>query len=470
MKLRKSIFAIALMSASICATAQNTEEGSITPEVLQKIQEGYKGTPSDIAIMNAVCNNSINKLALNHENLANLDTHFSNRVMSKGITDQKSSGRCWMFTGMNVMRAQMIREHNLGAFEFSQTFTFFWDQLEKSNLFLQNVINTADKDFEDQSVQWLFRNPLSDGGQFTGISDIIGKYGLVPKTVMPETASSEDTRSMATLISRKLREGGLDIRAEYAKNKKKAADKMQEIKINTLKDIYRILVINLGEPPAKFTWTMYTADNKPVSTKEYTPKSFYDEYIGDDLTGNYVMFMNDPTREYYKRYEIEYDRHMYDGYNWTYINLPMEDIKAMAIESIKDSTMMYMSCDVGKYLNIKNGTNDINNYDYESLFGVKFGMDKKERIQSFDSGSSHAMTLVGVDLDENGKPKKWLVENSWGANSGFQGHLIMTDEWFNEYMFRLVVNKKYIPSKIMDIMKLEPIKLPAWDPMFQNEQ
>lgn len=470
MKLRKSIFAIALMSASICATAQNTVEGSITPEVLQKIQEGYKGTPSDVAIMNAVCNNSINKLALNHENLANLDTHFSNRVMSKGITDQKNSGRCWMFTGMNVMRAQMIREHNLGAFEFSQTFTFFWDQLEKSNLFLQNVINTADKDFEDQSVQWLFRNPLSDGGQFTGISDIIGKYGLVPKTVMPETASSEDTRSMATLISRKLREGGLDIRAEYAKNKKKAADKMQEIKINTLKDIYRILVINLGEPPAKFTWTMYTSDNKPVSTKEYTPKSFYDEYIGDDLTGNYVMFMNDPTREYYKRYEIEYDRHMYDGYNWTYINLPMEDIKAMAIESIKDSTMMYMSCDVGKYLNIKNGTNDINNYDYESLFGVKFGMDKKERIQSFDSGSSHAMTLVGVDLDENGKPKKWLVENSWGANSGFQGHLIMTDEWFNEYMFRLVVNKKYIPSKIMDIMKLEPIKLPAWDPMFQNEQ
>ncbi len=469
MNFKKHLFVFALVSGALCVSAQNKTEGAITPEILQELQESYKNTPSDKAIQNALCANGINKLALNHESLANVDTYFSNRVESKGITDQKSSGRCWMFTGMNVMRAQMIKEHNLGAFEFSQAYTFFWDQLEKANLFLQGVINTADKPFTDQTVDWLFRHPQSDGGQFTGISDIIGKYGLVPKSVMPETATTEDTRTMASLISKKLREGGLDIRNEYAKGKKGADKRMAEVKMNTLKDIYRILVLTMGVPPTEFTWTMYDADNKPVSTKKYTPKSFYDEFVGDDLTGNYVMFMNDPTREYYKRYEIDYDRHMYDGYNWTYINLPMEDIKAMAIASIKDNTMMYMSCDVGKFLNIKNGTNDLNNYDYESLFGMKFGMDKKERIQSYDSGSTHAMTLVAVDIDENGKPKKWMVENSWGASSGFQGHLIMTDEWFDEYLFRLVVNKKYIPANILEMMKQEPVKLPAWDPMFSNE-
>lgn len=469
MKIKKHFFALTLFSVALCSTAQNQVEGSITPQLLTEIQKGYQRTPSDIALKNAICNNGINKLALNHENLSNIDTYFSNRVESKGITNQKSSGRCWMFTGMNVMRSQMIREHNLGAFEFSQVYTFFWDQLEKSNLFLQGIIDTANKPFEDQAVQWLFRHPLSDGGQFTGISDIIGKYGLVPKTIMPETVSSENTTQMATLISRKLREAGLNIREEYEKSKKGAEKRMAEVKLNALKDIYRILVLNLGEPPTKFTWTMYDANKKPISTKEYTPKSFYDEFVGDDLTGNYVMFMNDPTREYYKRYEIDFDRHMYDGYNWTYINLPMEDIKAMAIESIKDNTMMYMSCDVGKYLNIENGTNDLNNYDYESLFGVDFRMDKKERIKSYDSGSTHAMTLVAVDLDENGKPKKWMVENSWGASSGFEGHLIMTDKWFDEYLFRVVVNKKYIPAKILDILKQDPIKLPAWDPMFSNE-
>lgn len=469
MTIRHTVLAALLLAASTCAVAQDGS-GGLTPQLLSELKASFKGEASDIALMNALCNNPINKLALSHESLANIDTHFSNRVTSKGITDQKRSGRCWMFTGMNVMRADMIRQHGLGAFEFSQAYTFFWDQLEKSNLFLQNVINTAGLADDDQTVQWLFRNPISDGGQFTGISDIIGKYGLVPKEIMPETVSSNDTQAMATLIARRLRESGLDIRAAYADDGKHAAKAMTDIKVATLKDIYRILVLNIGQPPTEFTWTMYDASGKPLSTKVYTPESFFAEYVGDDLTGNYVMFMNDPTREYYRRYEIDMDRHAYDGYNWTYINLPMDDIKAMAIASIKDSTMMYMSCDVGKYLNIDRGTNDVRNYDYESLLGVEFGMDKRERIMSFDSGSTHAMTLVGVDLDSEGKPKKWLVENSWGAASGFEGHLIMTDQWLDEYLFRLVVNKKYIPQDILKLTGLDPIKLPAWDPMFKDEE
>lgn len=471
MKMKNHLFAMMAFSAGLgCFAQSGSNGGGISADMLADIVASYKDTPADKAVMNALCANGIGKLAMNHENLAFVDTHFSNVVESKGITDQKSSGRCWMFTGMNVMRAKMISKYNLGAFEFSQAYTFFWDQLEKANLFLQGIIDTSDKEWEDQTVQWLLRNPLNDGGQFTGVSDIIGKYGIVPKDVMQESYSSDNTSQMAEFIKRKLREGAMDIRnAVEANGGRKDAARLEAIKKDVLCDVYRILVLNIGEPPSKFVWTMRDADGKEISTKEYTPKSFYDEYIGEDLRGNYVMVMNDPSREYYKCYEIDYDRHMYDGYNWLYVNLPIDDVKDMAIASIKDSTMLYFSCDVGKFLNMSKGTLDLNNFDYESLLGMKFGMDKKERVMSFDSGSSHAMTLMAVDLDENGKSKKWMVENSWGENAGYRGHLIMTDQWFEEYMFRLVVEKKYVPEKILDILKQKPERLPAWDPMFKNE-
>ena len=206
-----------------------------------------------------------------------------------------------------------------------------------------------------------------------------------------------------------------------------------------------------------------------VSRKTYTPKSFYDEFVGADLEHNYVMVMNDPCREYNKVYEIDYDRHVYDGDNWVYLNLPIERIKEMAIASIKDDTAMYFSCDVGKFLDRSTGMLDPDRFDYESLFGVSFGMDKKERVQTHASGSSHAMTLIAVDMDGD-KPVKWMVENSWGADNGYKGNLIMTDRWFDEYMFRLVVEKKYVPAVILGLLDQEPIRLPAWDPMFLPEE
>lgn len=444
------------------------KQGGISQDMLQEIKKSYQGTASDKALRNAISNNDIRNLALNQENRSNFDTYFSDLVLSKGISDQKSSGRCWLFTGLNVMRAKMIEKYGLGAFQFSQVYPFFWDQLEKSNLFLQGIIDTREKPLDDKMVEWLLKNPLSDGGQFTGIADIIGKYGLVPKEIMPETSNSENTSRMADLIKQKLRENALELR-DMATKKAKLSD-LESKKTEMLGTIYRMLVLNLGEPPTSFEWTLTNAQGKPVNTKQYTPKSFYDEYVGEDLTNNYIMLMNDPSREYYKLYEIDFDRHRYDGNNWTYVNLPIEDIKEMAIKSIKDSTMMYFSCDVGKFLNSGKGLLDVNNYDYESLFGTKFGMDKKQRIQTFASGSSHAMTLMAVDLDKAGKPKKWMVENSWGVDNGYKGHLIMTDEWFNEYMFRLVVEKKYAPENVLNILKQKPVRLPAWDPMFLNEE
>ena len=457
--------ALAAMCAGFDAYAQQpagNPKGGISAEMLAKISDRYEGNAADKALRNALATTPINTLAMNAENAAMIDTHFSDRVRTKGITDQKSSGRCWLFTGLNVLRAKMIDKYELPGMEFSQNYLFFYDQLEKANLFLQGVIDTKDLPFEDRKVDWLFSNPLSDGGQFTGVSNLITKYGLVPAEAMPETYQSDNTSQMANLLKLKLREYGLELR-EAPKSK------VQDMKIRQLSEIYRMLALCLGEPVQEFEWTRCDKNNNIVSRKKYTPKSFYDEFIGEDLESNYVMIMNDPCREYGKVYEIDHDRHVYDGHNWLYINLPIERIKEMAIASIKDNTAMYFSCDVGKFANSKKGVLDINNFDYESLMGVAFGMDKKERVQTHASGSSHAMTLIAVDIVE-GKPVKWMVENSWGPASGYQGNYIMTDEWFNEYMFRLVVEKKYVPADVLKMLDQKPVQLPAWDPMFAPEE
>lgn len=466
--MNKRIISVIVFSATLYSMYAQDGKGGINDAMLKQIQQSYQGTASDKAIRNAICNNDIRKLAVNLDNQKGMDTNFSIKVDSKGITDQKSSGRCWLFTGLNVMRAKTLASYGFPTFEFSQIYPFFWDQLEKSNLFLQGIIDTSDKPLNDKTVEWLFKNPLSDGGTFTGVADIVTKYGLVPKEAMPETNSSENTSRMANLISLKLKEYGLQLRELAAKGTKTAA--LEKEKTAMLGTIYRMLALNLGVPPTEFEFVRKDAKGNPIETEHHTPMSFLDKYGDKQLLTSYVMLMNDPSREYYKCYEIDYDRHRYDGKNWTYVNLPIEEIKEMAIASLKDSTMMYFSCDVGKFLDSDRGLLDVKNYDYESLMGTSFGMDKKQRVETFSSGSSHAMTLMAVDLKKDGKPVKWMVENSWGTGSGYQGHLIMTDEWFNEYMFRLVVENKYVPAKVMELFKQKPIRLPAWDPMFAKEK
>ena len=473
---------LAVLSALVASAQQPA--GGLSHEMLEQISATYEDNAYDKAISNALAGTSIATLAINADNAAMIDTHFSDRVRTKGITDQQSSGRCWLFTGLNVLRAKMIDKYALPGMEFSQNYLFFYDQLEKANLFLQGVIDTKELPFDDRKVDWLFSNPLSDGGQFTGVSNLIMKYGLVPAEAMPETYQANNTSQMANLLKLKLREDGLALRKAYEeayeKGKKlpkkdagKLMDKvnadLQQMKIAQLSEIYRMLALCLGEPVKEFEWTRCDKDNKIVDRRTYTPKSFYDEYIGEDLENNYVMIMNDPCREYGKVYEIDYDRHVYDGHNWLYVNLPVERIKEMAIASIKDNVAMYFSCDVGKFYSRSKGTLDLANVDYDSLMGVEFGMNKQERVMTHASGSSHAMTLIAVDIVD-GKPVKWMVENSWGPASGYKGCLIMTDEWFNEYMFRLVVEKKYVPEDILKMLEQTPVQLPAWDPMFSMEE
>lgn len=441
-------------------------EGGIDSDMLSRLKASYQPTGAQKAIRNALNAADLDKLARNAENLGNFDTSFSHKVSSNGITNQKQSGRCWLFTGLNVLRSQIMAKQDLKELELSQNYNFFFDQLEKSNLFLQAIIDTADKPMDDETVDWLFAHPLSDGGQFTGLSDNLMKYGIVPSSVMVETYSSNNTSKINRLISLKLREYGLKLR----EMKKDGADarKLDAAKEEMLGTVYRMLALSLGEPPTEFTWTRRNKNGDVVSTKTYTPQEFYREMAGNDLRDGYVMLMNDPSRPYHKLYEIDYDRHVYDGKNWTYINLPLEEIKAMAIESIKDSTMMYFSCDVGKFLDRERGYLDVDNYNYGDIFDTDFPMNKADRIRTHASASSHAMTLMAVDLDDNGRPRKWMVENSWGPGAN-DGHLIMSDRWFDEYMFRLVVDRKYVPASILEILKQKPVRLPAWDPLFAPE-
>lgn len=440
--------------------------GAISESMLQQMRTQYQADPSVKALENALAGSDINTLTRTAKARRGVDAEVSHRVPSKGITDQKRSGRCWLFTGLNVLRAQAINEHSLPALELSQNYNFFYDQLEKANLFLQGVIDTGDRPADDRMVDWLFMNPLSDGGQFTGLADNVSKYGVVPRSAMAESYSSENTTRMRQLLATKLRRDGLQLRAMVADGA--TAAQLQERKQQMLTGVYRMLALALGQPPTEFEWTRRDASGKVVDRRTYTPLEFYNQYWGNDLKHGYVMLMNDPTRPYHKVYEIDYDRHAYDGDNWRYLNLPMDEIKAAAIASIKDSTAMYFSCDVNKQLDSATGSLDPQNYDYESLMGVDMSMDKRSRILSHASASTHAMTLVGVNLDAEGRPDAWLIENSWGPGAN-NGHLLASDPWMDEYMFRLVVERKYLPAETLKLLEQKPTMLPAWDFMFAPE-
>lgn len=471
MNINKGLIMSGMMAAmfSLPCLAQ-TKDGGISADMLKEIQQSQKLSSADKALFNAVASNSIDNLAKNHANRGAIDTYFSVETKAQSITDQKQSGRCWMFSGFNVLRSNFANRTDSLSVELSQDYLFFWDQLEKANLFLQGVIDCASKPMDDVRVQFFFKNPINDGGTFCGVSDLVDKYGLVPADVMPETFSAENTSKATALIKSKLREFGLKLR-DMA-NGGKSANEIKTEKTKMLSEIYRMLTLTLGEPVKEFTYAFKNKDGRTVTeAKKYTPKSFAAEILGGKtIGGSFIMVMNDPRREYYKTYEVEYDRHTYDGTNWKYLNLPMEDIAKLAIASLKDGRKMYSSYDVGKFLDSKRGYCDIRNYDYGSLFGTTFGMNKAQRIMTYDSGSTHAMTLTAVDLDAKGNPTKWKVENSWGADWGQKGYLIMTNDWFNEYMFRLVVDKKYVPAKTLKQYEQKPVMVMPEDPLFLPDE
>lgn len=450
---------LVLVLTAFAASAQNLTQGD-----LDQIKSGFKKDLYTKAMQNALSSTEITQLAWNRENAGTTDHLFTYRVDVSGITDQKKSGRCWMFSSLNLFRPMVMKQFNLAEFEFSENYLYFYDLLEKSNLFLTNAVNSANLPIDDQKVKWYMRSPVDDGGQWINFVNLAKKYGMVPKEAMGETNSSENTTWMVKLINTKLREDALELRKMVAG--KTDQKKLGIRKMEMLSEIYRMLALNLGEPPTEFQWRYKSKDKTIAEAKSYTPKSFMAAIFGNINLDDYVMLMNDPSRPFWKHYEIENYRNTQEGDNWHYVNLPNEVIKEFCIASIKNDEALYASCDVGKQLRRDVGILDVDNFDFESVYGVKFGMDKAQRIQTGESGSSHGMALIAVDVDSQQKPVKWQFENSWGPAAGEKGYLTFTDAWFDEYMFRFVVNKKYLSSKVLEIYSQKPEMLPPWDPMF----
>jgi bleomycin hydrolase len=461
----KRLFLLPVLTLAFCGMAVAQNNGSVDAKTLNEIRSSFSMNASTQAIQNAITNSeSIRELSLNRSKIGTTDHYFKYRVDVKGITDQENSGRCWMFTSMNTIRPNVMKKFNLKAFDFSHNYNYFWDMFEKSNLFLENIIATGKRDMDDREVVTYFKAPVNDGGVWNSFYNVAKKYGVVPAEIMPETKVSNKTREIGRLLNEKLRGEGYKLRLLVAE--KASAKKIEEAKVEALKSVYRMLALSLGEPPVTFEWRFKDSEGKISKSKTYTPQEFLEEIAPGYADIEMVMIMNDPTREYYKVYEIKNYRNVSEGVNWTYLNLPNEEIKKFALASIKNNEAMYASCDVGKQHNRKTGVMDVNTYDYASLFGVEFDMDKKARILTRQSGSSHAMALIGVDVDENEKPVKWEFENSWGASSGHNGYITFTDEWFDAYMFRVVINKKYLDEKAKKASESKPIELPVWDYMF----
>jgi bleomycin hydrolase len=459
--MKKQILFLSFTLITITAFAQSIGEND-----LRDIRATFKAEGATKAIQNILTNDKdIKSNALNRSQQGKTDHYFKYRVKVKGITDQKSSGRCWMFASMNVLRPLVMEKYNIDEFDFSHNYLYFWDIFEKANLFLENALATARQPFDDRLVSEYFKSPVGDGGVWNLYYNAAVKYGVAPQSVMPETAHSDNTSQMISLLNELLRGGGYRLRGLAEANTKNAG--LQTEKKQILSDVYRILALCLGEPPVTFSWRYKDRDGNIKELKDYTPQQFYAEIMPDGYSPeNYIMIMNDPARDYYKVYEISNDRNTLEGVNWTYLNLPNEAIKTAALASIKNNEAMYASCDVGKQFNRDAGILDPTMYDYGSLLGVTFDMDKKARILTHQSGSSHAMLLVGCDADEQDRPQKWEFENSWGAASGNKGYLTFTDAWFDEYLFRVVIHRKYLDAKAINSLNQKPVQLPAWDYMY----
>ena len=436
-------------------------EGGLTPAMITDFQKAFTPDFRGRAVYNAGTNNDIDKLALNREVLNRHNDHFNFKIDVGGITDQKSSGRCWLFASLNVIRPLVMKQNNLKDFEFSQNYLAFWDKLEKANCFLEYVIAFRDRDVMDRELQLLLEHPFGDGGYWSYVTALIDKYGAVPKEIMPETNNSGKTGTMNRVISRKLRQSAAILRDMHAEGK--SLTELRAKKENVLREIFSMLAMNLGVPPTEFVWRYESKDSTISEEKTYTPRGFYEEFVGIDLD-EYVTIFNNPLKPYGEHYTCALSRDMYDAEDFHYVNVEMSVLKELALKSLLDSQVVVFSCDVGKDQDRGRGIMAMNIFDYGALFGSDLNMSKKDRARYFESSSNHMMALIGVDTAD-GKPVKWLVENSWGDDDGDKGYFTMYDEWFDMYVYDVVVKKTYVPEKILKLFERKPEILPAWDPM-----
>ena len=436
----------------------------ITNEVLTEFSTAFSSNPVNRIAMNAVT--SAGLLAASKNPMAQRESRHSYSIsLEQGeITNQKQSGRCWMFAALNTFRFEVIKNLNLKTFELSQNYTLFYDKLEKSNYFLESILETLDEPTQGRLISFLLSAPLGDGGQWDMLCNLVRKYGVVPKEAMPETVSSSATREMTAVLTRKLREDACRLRKAYADGS--TLDELRAKKETMMEEIYRVLCICLGEPPKTFDLEVTDRDDKFIRDTNLTGTAFFEKYVGLNLD-DYVSLINAPTADkpYHRSYSVKFLGNVKEGCPVRYLNLPIEELKKAAIAQMKDGSPVWFGCDVGKDSSRDEGLLDTNTYQTDKLLGVTFGMNKAERLEYGESLMTHAMVFQGVNLDEEGKPNRWRVENSWGDAPGKKGYYVMSDEWFDEYMYQIVVNKKYLPDSYIAEYDSEPIMLEPWDPM-----
>jgi len=414
------------------------------------------------AMYNAITNNDLNELALNRDLIRQQDDMFSHKIKVKGITNQKSSGRCWLFAGLNIMRPKVIEKHKLNKFEFSEPYLQFWDKMEKANTFLENIIEMRDRDPLDREMEIILRKPIPDGGWWKYVVALIEKYGAVPLETMPETRSSEKTGDMNKILSKKLRLDAARLRDLSSEGK--TLEELRAEKEKMLGEVYKILAMNLGEPPTEFEYRYEDKDSTVSSVKTYTPRSFFTDFVDVDLN-QYVNVFSDPTKEYGKHYSMRLSRNMYDSDNIDYANTEIGALKEMAMKSVLDDEPVWFACDVGKDQSRDYGIMAMDIYDYGSVYDIDLGLSKSDRVTYRESAPNHAMVFVGIDMKDD-KPVKWRVENSWGKDKGKDGYWVLYDSWFDNHVYNVIVNKKYVPEDILNIYKQDAIVLPPWDPMY----
>ena len=437
---------------------------AISQEQLQNFQADLDKHEGHEVNERAVTKNGILSVSADYRSEVAMDRVFSIDIDTGKVADQKRSGRCWMFAALNTMRHSMREKlHMKDDFELSQNYTFFWDKLEKSNYFLENVLQTAELPTSDRKVAWLMQTPQQDGGQWDMLVALIQKYGVVPQTVMPETFNSSNSTEINKQLNLKLRKDAVELR-ELVAAKKSDAD-IQKAKEKMLNEIYRMLAYTFGEPPANFDFEYRDTDNNYHRIENITPQEFFKKYVGWNLD-DYVSIINAPTADkpFNHMYTVEMLGNVLGGRQVRHLNLDMQTFRKVAIEQLKHGESVWFGSDVGQESDRKKGIMDTNLYHQDELFDVDFSMSKAERLDYGESMMTHAMVLTGVDLID-GQPTKWKVENSWGDKVGEKGFFVMSDDWMEEFCYQIVVNKKYLPKDLQEILKEEPTVLAPWDPM-----
>ncbi len=439
---------------------------AITLENIQSFKSKINQDNTVKMARNAATRNEVTELAMDWEHFRRIDHAFSDVVTGEmPVTNQRSSGRCWGFAGLNLFRIYLGRKHNLKEFQFSQSYFMFWDKLEKANYFLESILKTVDQEWNSRLLMHLLADPIQDGGQWDMWVNLINKYGVVPQSAMPESFQSSKSGRMNRMITRKLRENAKKLRD--FKQRGVGNDELQTMKIEMLEVIFRLLVIHLGTPPDSFDWQVRDKDNNFHRFENLTPTSFYRDHVELDLN-DYVCLINCPMsdKKYNKVYTIEFLGNVMEGLPIRYLNVESDVMKKSAIKAIKNDDPVWFGCDVGKHFHQDLGVMDIDLFDFDMFYGTEFGLNKASRLEYGDSRMTHAMLFTGVDLDLKGEQIKWRVENSWGDKAGNKGYHIMTDNWFDEYNYEIVAHKSFLPDDLIAVFETsDPISLQPWDPM-----